>query len=131
MTRRATVTAFGVIVAFALGGGIWFLSCGCHVDSSVAEPYRERDLELRDIRLMLRSGDFKRTLEASKQIDKLAPEEKVRFLLELSESPEAPIRIVAVKKLRVLDDPRAKDRVARMAKDDPDSTVRQIANQNP
>ncbi len=99
---------------------------GC-ADTSVDKPYRKPELAAEEVRRKLASGDFRQRLEASKQIDKLAPEEKLQVLLILSKDPQASTRILAVKKLRELSDPRAKERLAEMAKSDSDPDVRELA----
>lgn len=114
-------------LAGAAGGGLWFVMGSCHIDTEVTKPHEQRDLQAHEIRAMLAGSDFKRMLEAGQQIDKLAPAEKLRVLLTLAKDPDAAVRLFAAKKLKSVDDPLAKETLARLAKDDPDPTVREIA----
>lgn len=102
---------------------------GCSYDPTAKEPYKKRDLTVEEIRAKLKSADFKQRLEASAQIDKLDPEEKVQVLLVLADDPVASTRILAVKKLVPLQDPRARAKLEHVAKSDPDADVRDLAAQ--
>jgi HEAT repeat protein len=97
------------------------------VDKSVTDPVRERNLVTEEIRSMLKSGDFKARLEASRQIDKLGQEEKINVLIDLARDSDPAARILAAKKLNEIDDPRAKETLAKLAKEDPDPEVREMA----
>ncbi len=99
------------MVRLLLLGLILLSSNGC-VDTTVTRPYQEEDLTIREIRKKLQSGDFRQKLEASKQIDKLAVEEKLRVLIILSQDAEASTRLLAVKKLAKIEDPRAEARLS-------------------
>ncbi len=121
------------VAAAAVAGGaalVWHKVHG-PVDKTVAQPYVEKDLTVDEIRAKLKSKDFKGRVEAGKQIDKLEPEERLRVLLKLADDADTPARVLAVKKLRLIDDARAKDRLRKMAKDDPDSDVRDLAASKP
>ncbi len=102
---------------------------GCRYDPTAKEPYKKRDLTVEEIRAKLKSSDFKQRLEASAQIDKLDPEEKIQVLLVLADDPVASTRLLAVKKLSPLQDARARAKLERLAKDDPDADVRDLAAQ--
>lgn len=122
----------GVVILFLLilltGGGTFaFVNRAALMDSSVTEPYVEKDLTTDEIREKLLSGDLKQKLAAAKQIEKLAAEEKLRVLLKLSEDDSVTSRLMAVKKLRKIEDPRAKEKVKWLAENDPDELVRQLA----
>jgi HEAT repeat protein len=108
--------------------GSLFLSAIACVDTTVTRPYEEREMTVREIRGKLSAGDFLRKLEASKQIDKLEGEERLQVLLVLSEDPEASTRLLAARKLAKIDDPRARARLDRMAKKDPDPDVRTLCS---
>lgn len=127
MTRAKRFVLGGSLLAAVAVGAAWLLSSGCQIDRQVTEPYREPTLTGAEILTMLASGDFKQTLEASKQIDRLASEEKLAVLLDLARDQNAATRLLAVKKLADVDDPRARKALADMAKDDPDPTVRELA----
>ena len=99
---------------------------GC-VDTTVTRPYQEEDLTIKEIRQKLQSGDFRQKLEASKQIDKLPIEERLRVVTVLSVDPAASTRLLAVKKLAKIEDPRSRARLEKMSKEDPDSVVRELA----
>lgn len=100
------------------------LLLGC-VDTTADRPYRERDLAVDEIRAKLASEDFHERLEASKQIERLDPAEKFRVLLVLADDPNPATRLLAVQKLKPI--AAARDRLARMAKEDPDPDVRDLA----
>ena len=122
----------GMVILFLLilltGGGTFaFVNRDMLIDSSLTEPYVEKDLTTEEIRSKLLSGGLKQKLEASKQIDKLPPEEKIRVLLKLSEGDATTSRLMAVKKLRPIDDPRVKERLKWLAENDPDPLVRTLA----
>jgi HEAT repeat protein len=127
MSKRRKFALGGTLAVAVLAACVWTLMGGCAVDTQITEPHRERDLKLEEIRAMLKSGDFTKKLEASKQIDKLPAEEKLRTLLELSADAEPATRILSVRKLKAIDEPRAKAALARLAKEDPDDTVRELA----
>jgi HEAT repeat protein len=101
---------------------------GCS-DPTVKEPYQQKDLTVEEIRAKLKSEDFKHRLEASKQIDKLPSEEKLLVLLNLAADPEPSTRLLAVKKLQAVDDPRARQKLEQLAQSDPDTDVREAAGQ--
>ena len=101
---------------------------GC-ADTTVKQPYKAPDLTVEEIRTKLQSEDFRQQLEASKQIDKLEPAEKLRVVLALSKDPRGKTRILAVKKLKAIDDAKARERLEQMAKDDPDPDVKDLAGQ--
>lgn len=125
---KKALVASGIVAALgAAGAGVWLLRQRARVDRSVTQPYVEKDLTTDEIRAKLASGEFKDKLEAAKQIDKLDPAEKLRVLLKLADDPQAATRLLAVKKLRTLDDPRAKEKLARLAEEDPDPDVRDLA----
>lgn len=131
MTCGKKCVGYGVLLLLAAAiGGVWIFHSGC-IDSSVTQPYQEKDLTLDEIRSKFQSGDFKQKLEAGKQIDKLEPSEKLRVLLTLSKEQDPPTRVLAVKKLKPIDDPRARETLERLAKEDPDPTVRQLASERP
>lgn len=117
----------GAAVTVAAAAGAWLAVSSCSIDPTVKEPYKERDLQAKEIRAMLTSGDFMKQREASRQIEKLEPEERLRILTTLSKDADAPVRLIAVKNLHKIDDPRAKETLAKLAKDDPDETVRELA----
>ena len=125
MTSRSIAIGAGLLAL--LGGGLWLSLGGCHVDTEVTKPYAQRSLATEEIRAMLASGDFKQRLEASRQVDKLEPQERLTVLLELAQDPDAAARLLAVKKLKEVDDPRARETLTKMAKDDPDPNVRELA----
>jgi len=125
MKLRVTFGAMALVLV--AGAGAWVAAGGCSTDPTVAQPHLKRDLKAEEIRSMLTTGDFKQKLEAQKQIDKLEPEERLRIVLALAKDADAAVRLIAVKKLRAIDDPRAKAELARLAKDDPDETVRELA----
>jgi hypothetical protein len=128
MTKRQKQMALGGgVLAVLIGGIVWLSASGCQVDKEVTQPYQERSLATDEIKDMLKSADFKQRLEASKQIDQLPPQERLGVLLELTSDPDAATRLLAVKKLKTLTDPRAKSRLAELATDDPDQTVRELA----
>ncbi len=112
----AVLGSFGLAIGFS----------GCHVDPTVSKPIEHRDLALDEIRGMLRSGDFKQRLEASKQIEKLPLDEKLRVLDGLAVDPDPAVRLMAAKKLRSIDDPRAKA-TRETLKNDADPDVRAMA----
>lgn len=126
--RRKWTLRISAVAAVAAVSAKILLGC---VDSSVTQPYEAKDLTLEEIREKLASKDFKEKLEAKKQIDKLEPEERVRILLALAQDRSPATRIIAAQKLRALDDPRAKTAVARLAQEDPDPTVREVAAGKP
>ncbi|MDP6957621.1 MAG: HEAT repeat domain-containing protein [Planctomycetota bacterium] len=99
---------------------------GC-VDTTVTRPYQEEDLTIKEIRQKLQSGDFRQKLEASKQIDKLPLEERLRVVTVLSVDPAASTRLLAVKKLAKIEDPRSRIRLEKMSKEDPDPVVQELA----
>ena len=105
----------------------WLLLHGCSVDRDITRPTQKRDLTGDEIRDKLRSLDFKEKLEAEGQIDRLEPPEKRRTLLALADDPDAAVRLIAVKHLRKADTEEARARLSRLAKDDPDPTVRELA----
>ncbi|GEM_PF-3434001 len=125
--KRALAIGAGVLVLGLAVGAIWFWRQRSRVDLAVSQPYVEKDLTTDEIRSKLGSGEFKQVQEATKQIDKLEPEERLRVLLKLAEDPQSPIRLRAVKKLRALDDPRAKTKLEKMAREDSDADVRELA----
>jgi HEAT repeat protein len=126
---RSQFAVGGVVLALLVAGTAWLATSGCNVDRSVTEPHRERNLMVEDIRRMLKSGDFKDRLEAARQIDKLGDDEKVTVLLELAQDPDPAARILAARKLRDLDEPRATEALARLASEDADPDVREAATQ--
>lgn len=107
------------------------LLTGCGVDPTVKEPYKAKDLTVDEIRAKLQSGDFRQRLEATKQIDSLPSDEKLRVLLVLADDPQPSTRLLAVKKLRAIDDPQARAKLEQIAKNDPDPDVRELAAQQP
>jgi len=122
----------GMVILFLLilltGGGTFaFVNRDMLIDHSLTEPYVEKDLTTEEIRTKLLSGGLKQKLEASKQIDKLPAEEKLRVLLKLSEGEATTSRLMAVKKLRSIEDSRAKERLKWLSENDPDALVRQLA----
>ena len=122
----------GMVILFLLilltGGGTFaFVNRDMLIDSSLTEPYVEKDLTTEEIRSKLLSGGLKQKLEASKQIDKLPPEEKIRVLLKLSEGDATTSRLMAVKKLLPIDDPRVNERLNWISENDPDALVRTLA----
>ena len=125
MKLRVTFGAMALVLV--AGAGAWVAAGGCSTDPTVAQPHLKRDLKAEEIRTMLTSGNFKQKLEAKDQIDKLEPEERMRVLTALSTDSDAAVRLIAVQKLKKSDDPRAKDILAKLAKDDPDDTVRDLA----
>ena len=104
---------------------------GCHIDTAVTEPYKERELRLVEIQNMVKSGDFKQQLEASKQIDKLEPADKLQIVRRLADDPDPAVRLIAVKKLRTMDEPEAREMLGRLAAKDPDPDVRSLAGEKP
>ncbi len=108
---------FGILL---LGG------FGC-VDTTVTRPYQEEDLTIKEIRQKLQSGDFRQKLEASKQIDKLPLEERLRVVTVLAVDPAASTRLLAVKKLAKIEDPRSRARLKKMSNEDLDPVVRELA----
>jgi len=128
MTKAAKWALSAGALAALAGGALWLLSSGCQVDTQVTRPYQERSLAAEEIRAMLASGDFKRRLEASKQIDQLPDAERLTVALDLSRDQDPAIRLLAVKKLKEIADPRAKEALGALAKDDPDATVRELAS---
>jgi hypothetical protein len=121
----------GTFLASAAGFGLWLHLGGCHIDTSVTEPHRERDLRLVEIQNMARSGDFRQILEASKQIDKLEPADKLQILGWLADDPDPAVRLLSVKKLRTMNEPEARATLARLASKDPDPDVRSLAGEKP
>ncbi len=122
----------GMVILFCLilltGGGTFaFVNRDALIDNSLTEPYVEKDLTTEEIRSKLLSGGLKQKLAASKQIDKLPAEEKLRVLLKLSEGSETTSRLMAVKKLRSIEDSRAKERLKWLSENDPDALVRELA----
>jgi hypothetical protein len=116
-----------IIAALATAGYFLYPKLIHPVDKTVSQPYNAPNLTVEQIRTQLNSGDFKQKLEAGKQIDKLAPEEKLHVLLALSHDTESSSRMLAIKKMKSLEDPRAKERITEMAKSDPDTDVRELA----
>ena len=114
----------GIVLLAAAGG--WLAFAGCHVDGTVAQPVEHRDLALDEIRGMLKSGDFKQKLEASKQIDKLPLDDRLRVLDGLAADPDQAVRLMAAKKLKTIDDPRAKATLEKL-KNDADADVKAMA----
>lgn len=110
-----------------LSSVLLFAVAGC-VDTTVTRPYQEEDLTVKEIRKKLQSGDFRQKLEASRQIDKLPLEERVRVALILSEDGVASTRLLAVKKLGRMEDSRSRNRLEVLAKEDPDPVVRELAS---
>jgi hypothetical protein len=127
MTRTTRIALGSSLLVGLVVGGLWLSASGCQVNTQVTEPYRERKLAADEIRSMLRSDDFKQRVEASKQIDSLAGEDKLAVLLDLARDPDAATRLLAVKKLKGVDDPRARQALADLGKNDPDPTVRDLA----
>jgi hypothetical protein len=121
------IVIIAAIVAAAGAAAAWYACKRSQVDPTVTQPFVERDLTTDEIRAKMASGDFKQVLEASKQIDKLDPAERLRVLLKLADDPQASTRLLAVRKLRAMDDPRARERLDAMAKGDPDADVRDAA----
>jgi HEAT repeat protein len=122
----------GMVILFLLilltGGGTFaFVNRDALIDNSLTEPYVEKDLTTEEIRSKLLSGDLKQKLAASKQIGKLPKEEKIRVLLKLSGDNESTSRLMAVKKLLQIDDPRVKEKLKWLSENDPDELVRQVA----
>ncbi|MBI2930832.1 MAG: HEAT repeat domain-containing protein [Planctomycetes bacterium] len=126
MSMKMKLTLGGAVLAVT-GAVAWVAIGGCSIDPTVAQPYKERDLKAEEIRTMLTGGDFKQKMEAQKQIDKLEPEEKLGLLVTLSNDSDPAVRLIAIKKLRPIEDARAKERLAQMAKEDPNEMVRQQA----
>jgi HEAT repeat protein len=127
VSARGKFAIGGLALAAAAGGAVYVALGGCHVDTSVTEPHRERDLAADEVRAMLAGGDFAKKVEAGRQIDKLPPADRLRILLRLADDPDPAVRLLAARKLRAIDDPAAKATLARLATDDPDETVREIA----
>lgn len=121
----------GAFLASAAGVGLWLHLGGCHIDTAVSEPYKERDLRLVEIQNMVKSGDFKQQLEASKQIDKLEPADKLQICRVLAGDSDPAVRLLAVKKLRPMNDPEAREILGRLASKDPDPDVRNLAGEKP
>ena len=128
MTRSQFAIGSGIL-ALLVAGTAWLATSGCHVDRDVTEPHRERSLMAEEIKRMLKSGDFKDRLEAAGQIDKLGAEEKLAVLLELAADADTAARILAARKLHDVDEPRAREALGRLAKDDADPEVREAAAQ--
>lgn len=121
------------VAAAVLAGGSWIAwhKMRGSVDKTVAQPYQKPNLSVDEIKAKLISKDNKQILEATQQIDKLPAEEKLQALLKLSEVPETPARLRAVKLLRKIDDPRAKERLQKLAMEDPDEDIRDLAASKP
>ena len=131
MSKSGRRLVGGAFLASAAGLGLWLHLGGCHIDTAVTEPYKERELRLVEIQNMVRSGDFKKQLEASKQIDKLEPADKLQIVRRLADDPDPAVRLLAVKKLRTMDEPEARELLGRLAAKDPDPDVRSLAGEKP
>ena len=129
MSKSGRRLVGGAFLASAAGLGLWLHLGGCHIDTGVTEPYKERELRLVEIQNMVRSGDFKQKLEASKQIDTLEPADKLQIVRRLADDPDPAVRLLAVKKLRTMDEPEARERLGRLAAKDPDPDVRSLAGE--
>jgi hypothetical protein len=122
----------GTIILFFLilltgGGAFLFVNRDALIDRSLTEPYVEKDLKAEEIRTKLLSGDLLQKIAARKQIDKLEPEKKLRVMLVLADKSDAIVRLLAAKELRKIDDPKAVAKLAWLAENDPDETVREVA----
>lgn len=116
------------LAVVALGAGYWtWRKLRRQVDKTVTQPYVKPDLTVDEIRDKLKTGDFKQRIEATQQLNKLEPEERLRVLLKLAEAPESPVRMLAVKELRKIDAPEAKQKLQDLAANDLDSDVRELA----
>ena len=119
----------GVVLAGLVGGGVWLaFFTGC-ADPTVKQPYKEEDLNTDQIRAKLNSPDFKEQLEGKKQIDKLPPDDKRKVLLVLADDPKPSTRIMAVQKLKTVDHPDARAKLEKLAREDADATVRELAGE--
>ena len=122
----------GTIILFFLilltgGGAFLFVNRDALIDRSLTVPYVEKNLTAEEIRTKLLSGDLLQKIAARKQIDKLEPEKKLRVMLVLADKSDAIVRLLAAKELRKIDDPKAVAKLAWLAENDPDETVREVA----
>ncbi len=125
MTKGSVILFF--LILLTGGGTFLFVNRGALVDKSITEPYVEKDLPVEEIKTKLLSGDLTQKIAARKQINKLEPEEKLRVLLVLADQPEATVRLLAVRELLWIDDPKAVSKLKSLAKNDPDPDVRELA----
>ncbi len=127
MSMRMKCAIGGSTLAVLAAAGTWMVAGGCTINTEITKPHREHDLRRDEIRALLESGDFQRKLDASRQIDKLEPDEKLDVLQGLARHRDPAVRLMAVKRLRTIDDPRARETLAALAAEDADDTVRELA----
>lgn len=105
-----------------------FLAAGCGtVDKTVTQKPGQSNLTADQIKAKLTSGKFSEVQEARKQLDKLAVPDRVALLTGLLNDTKPAVRLVAVAELKKVNDPKAKDALAKVAASDPDPEVKAAA----
>ena len=103
--------------------GLLVVAC---TDPTVHKMPEFKDLQVNQIKVMLKSPDFKKKLEAQRQIKKLPVPARIALLGHLLKEKELATRLLAARLLAAVSDPKAKAMVQAVAKNDPNPIVRKL-----
>ena len=124
MNRNRFLLLATVAMAALAGGLIWIQKRAAESDvAALTADVEHREMTHDEVLEAKASGDLKEMLEASRQEQDLSLEN----YLELAVSPDAKVRIDAIKHLAEFDAPEAIAALRQAAENDEDSFVRRIA----
>jgi hypothetical protein len=108
------------LVAVALLG-----LCGCAGDIVIppSDTFEGKD----QVREALKGSDFRRKTAARQELQKMEPAERLEILDELLAEPDAGTRLIAVSELSKLPPESVKERLEKLAAEDPDEDVKMMA----
>jgi HEAT repeat protein len=117
-----------VVIGGIVGGVVYYMSWKAQKDiEDLVKAPEHKNLQVEEVKKLLKGGDFKAKIEARRQIDNLEPEDKLLTLIELMKEDDVNARLIAVKLLTSIKDKRATAALEKAAKEDKDETVRSIA----
>ncbi len=99
---------------------------GLRCAGDIVEQEQEQIFTPDELRGALTSEDFRAKNRARKQLDTLAPSERLTLLVKVAESPDPAARTLAVVELAKAGD-AARSALERLAAGDPDPDVRELA----
>ncbi|MFH1533074.1 MAG: HEAT repeat domain-containing protein [Pseudomonadota bacterium] len=107
-------------------GALLLAAASLHCAGDIVEQEQDRVLTSDALRTALTSEDFRAKNRARKQIDTLAPPERLALLVEVASLPDPAARTLAVVELAKMGD-AARPTLERLAADDPDPDIRELA----
>lgn len=104
---------------------VLFSLCACA--GAIVELPEEKQLDKEGIKKALTGDDFRQKTAARKQIEKLAPAERLELLADLLKAGDAPTRLLAVAELMKLPVEVHKPVLEEVYKNDADAEIREFA----